>query len=80
MTLKEALNQASTILFDIEYTVDYNAYIDRCNPTSCTYYESTFWRRIVHALALTMALFGPIVKSLRPLFRMAVDTKCCCSK
>ena len=55
-------------LFDLNYNdkMDYPAYTDPVN-------------RILHSIALTMALFGTIIKATRPLFRMASGMPSCCA-
>ena len=70
------------VIFDLTYNdkLDYPAYIGQCKPASCTYYESGHTvGRILHSIALTMALFGTIIKATRPLFRMASGMPSCCA-
>ena len=68
MTIAEALAAGNGMMFYINTTTNYDKYIEQCQPTSCTYYDSEISSRIVHALTLASALLGTIVRLARPLF------------
>ena len=68
MTIAEALAAGNGMMFYINTTTNYDKYIEQCQPTSCTYYDSEISSRIVHALTLASALLGTIVRLVRPLF------------
>ena len=75
MTIESALEAGNGMLFYINTTTNYEKYIEQCQPTSCTYYDSSFINRVIHAVTLASALVGLIIRLMRPVFASA-STHC----
>ena len=75
MTIEEALEAGNGKLFYVTTDTDYENYIGECEPASCTYYDSSFLNRFIHAITLTSALLGTIIRLARPVF-VAASAQC----